>query len=136
MPRSIATVAIASEYVIDGNAVNRLLDTCQLDTRMLPGQIFDIMEKKLIKELVDEIDKAKPQAVRFVNLEAIQSGPYKDFTYAICGSLAELIESLATKKITVNGTIQDPLSLPWNLVSRIDKNFKGLGQVPASTSGS
>jgi hypothetical protein len=133
MPRSIAAVSIANEYVVDGNAVNKLLETYQLDTRMLPGQVFDAVEKKLIKGMVDEIDKVKPQAVRFVNLEAIRTGPYEDFTYAICGGLAELIESLTAKKIVVNGTVEDPLSFPWNLVSKLDKNFKGTGQVPTST---
>ena len=125
-------MAVTGEYSIDGNAVNKLLDTYQLDARMLPGQVFDIIEKKLIKGLVDEIDQAKPQTVKLVNLEAIQSGPYKDFMYAICGGLVELTESLAMKQITVNGTVQDPLSLPWNLIARIDKNFRGLGQVPVS----
>ena len=125
-------MAVTGEYLIDGNAVNKLLDTYQLDARMLPGQVFDIIEKKLIKGLVDEIDQAKPQTVKLVNFEAIQSGPYNDFMYAICGGLVELIESLATKQITVNGTVQDPLSFPWNLIARIDKNFRGLGQVPAS----
>jgi len=133
--RLIVAVATVSEYVVDGNGVNKLLDAYQLDARMLPGQVFDVIEKKLIKGLMDEIDKAKPQTVRFVNLEAIQSGPYKDFTYAICGGLAELIESLVEKKIAVNGTVQNPRSLPWNLTSRIDKNFKGPGRVPGSTNG-
>ncbi len=126
-------MAVVSEYVIDGSAVNKLLDTYQLDMRMLPGQVFDIIEKNLIKGLMDEIDRVKPQTVKLVNVEAIQSGPYKGFMYAICGGLVELVESLATKKITVNGTAEDPLSLPWNLVSRMDKDFKGPGLVPAST---
>jgi len=116
------------EYVIDGNAVNKLLDTYQLEMRMLPGQVFDIIEKRLIKGLADEIDKAKSQAVRFVDLEAVFSGPYKDFAYAICGGLAELVDSLVMKKISVNGILHDPESLPWNLASRIDKNFKGTAQ--------
>lgn len=117
-------MAATGEYVIDGNAVNRLLDSYQLDLRMLPGQVFDIVEKKLIKGLADEIDKAKSQTVTFVDLEAILSGPYKDFAYAICGGLAQLIDSLVMKKTTVNGTIQAPEDLPWNLTSRLDKNFK------------
>ena len=121
----IVALTTVGEYVINGNAVNKLLDTYQLDMRMLPGQVFDIIEKKLIKELTDAIDKAKCQAVRFVDLEAIFSGPYKDFAYAISGGLAELIDSLFTKKIAVNGTLQTPEHLPWNLPSRIDKNFKG-----------
>jgi hypothetical protein len=113
------------EYVVDGNALNKLLDDYQLDRRMLPGQVFDIVEKKLIKGLLDEIESVKAQTVRFVNLEAIPSGPHRDFSYAICGGLAELIDSLVEKKIVVTGTISDANSLPWNLTSRIDKNFKG-----------
>jgi hypothetical protein len=114
-----------NEYVVDGNALNKLLDDYQLDKRMLPGQVFDIVEKKLIKALLDEIESTKAQTVRFVNLEAIPSGPHRDFLHAICGGLAELIDSLVDKKITVTGTISDANSLPWNLASRIDKNFKG-----------
>jgi hypothetical protein len=114
-----------NEYVIDGNALNKLLDNYQLDKRMLPGQVFDIVEKKLIKGLLDEIESVKAQTVRFVNLEAVPSGPYRDFSHAICGGLAELIDSLVNKKIIVTGTIGEPSGLPWNLTSRIDKNFKG-----------
>jgi len=111
--------------VVDGNALNKLLDAYQLDTRMLPGQVFDIVEKKLIKALLDEIESTKAQTVRFVNLEAIPSGPHRDFSHAICGGLAELIDSLVEKKIVVTGTIGDASGLPWNLRSRIEKNFKG-----------
>jgi hypothetical protein len=114
-----------NEYVVDGNALNKLLDDYQLDSRMLPGQVFDIVEKKLIKGLLDEIENAKAQTVRFVNLEAIPSGPHRDFSHAICGGLAELIDSLVEKKIVVTGTIGDASGLPWNLRSRIEKNFKG-----------
>ena len=111
--------------MVDGNALNKLLDAYQLDTRMLPGQVFDIVEKKLIKALLDEIESTKAQTVRFVNLEAIPSGPHRDFSHAICGGLAELIDSLVEKKIVVAGTIGDASGLPWNLRSRIEKNFKG-----------
>jgi len=114
-----------NECVVDGNAVNKLLDAYQLDRRMLPGQVFDIVEKKLVKALLDEIESIKAQTVRFVNLEAIPSGPHGDFLHAICGGLAELIDSLVEKKIVVTGTIGDASRLPWNLTSRIDKNFKG-----------
>ena len=93
---------------------------------MMPGQVFEIIEKKFIKGLVDEIEKAKPQAVRFVNLEALASGPYKDYLYAICGGLRILIDTLNAKNIPVVGTIENPSVLPWDLVSKIDKNFKGL----------
>jgi hypothetical protein len=126
----------ADEHVIDGNALNKLLEAYQLDTRMLPGQVFDIVEKKLIKGLLDEIDRIKPHAVRFVNLEAIPSGPHKDFSNAICGGLAELVDSLVEKKILVTGTIHDANGLPWNLIFRIDKNFKGFTPIgsPAAKS--
>jgi len=114
-----------NEYVVDGNALNKLLDDYQLEGRMLPGQVFEIVEKKLIKGLLDEIESTKAQTIRFVNLEAIPSGPHRDFSHAICGGLAELIDSLVEKKIVVTGTIGDASGLPWNLTSRIDKNFKG-----------
>src|SRR5208283_5170054 len=122
------------EYVIDGNVVNKLLDPYNLEAslptsqlhHMLPGQVFDAIEKKFIKALLDEIDKSKPQTVRFVNLEAIASGPHKDYLYAICGGLEVLIDTLSTKNVQVTGTIQNPLALPWSLVAKIDKNFKGI----------
>jgi len=118
-------MSASAEYVIDGNELSKLLESYQLDTRMLPGQVFDTVEKKLVKGLLDEIDRVKPQTVRFVNLEAIPSGPHKEFANAICGGLAELIDSLVEKKIAVIGTIRDANGLPWNLISRIDKKFKG-----------
>jgi len=92
---------------------------------MLPGQVFDIVEKKLVKSLADDIDKAKPQTVRLLNIEAIASGPYKDFLYSVCGGLVELIDSLDSKGIAVSGTVHNPQLLPWNLVSRIEKRSKG-----------
>ena len=122
------------EYVVDGNAVNKLLDpfnfeslqpTAQLH-HMLPGQVFDTIEKKFIKTLADEIEKSKAQTVKFVNLEAIATGPHNDYLYPICGGLEELIDSLVARNIVVTGIIPDPFSLPWNLVAKIDKNFKGL----------
>lgn len=123
-----------AEYIIDGNALNKLLDQYNLEAfqptmelhNMLPGQVFDTIEKKFIKGLVDEIDKAKPQTVKFVNLEALATGPHKDYIYAISGGLAMLIESLVAKNIAVTGEIQNPWILPWHLVSKIDKDFKGL----------
>jgi hypothetical protein len=123
MGRCVTTAE--GEYVVDGGALNKLLDAYQLDIRMLPGQVFDIVEKKLVKIMLDEIENAKAQIVRFVNLEAIPSGPHRDFSYAICGGLTELIDSLVEKKITVTGTINDTNSLPWNLISKIDKSFTG-----------
>jgi hypothetical protein len=130
-------VSESSEYTIDGNVLNKLLDVYQFEAsqptaqfhHMLPGQVFDIIEKKFIKGLLDEIDKAKPQTVKFVNLEAIASGPHKDYLQAICGGLSVLIDSLTSKNIPVVGTIQDPWVLPWNLVAKLDKIFRGL---PAS----
>ena len=120
--------------MIDGNVVNKLLEPYNLETslptsqlhHMLPGQVFDSIEKKFIKGLLDEIDKSKPQTVRFVNLEAIASGPHRDYLYAICGGLEVLIDTLSTKNIQVTGTIQNPLTLPWSLVAKIDKTFKGI----------
>ena len=123
MGRCITTAE--GEYVVDGSALNGLLDAYQLDIRMLPGQVFDIVEKELVKILLDEIENAKAQTVRFVNLEAIPSGPHRDFLHAICGGLAELIDSLVEKNVVVTGTVGDASGLPWDLKSRINKNFKG-----------
>jgi len=127
-------MSASSEYVIDGNAVNKLLDpfnfeaiqpTAQLH-HLLPGQVYDIIEKKFIKNLVGEIEKSKAQTVKFVNLEAIATGTHKDYLHPICAGLRILIDSLVAKKITVTGTVQDPFSLPWDLVAKLDENFKGL----------
>lgn len=124
----------SAEYVIDGDAVNKLLEPYNLEAfqptaqlhHMLPGQVFDAIEKKFIKGLMDEIDKSKPQTVRFVNLEALATGPHRDYLYAICGGLRVLIDALLAKNIGVSGTIQNPWLLPWDLVAKIDGNFKGL----------
>ena len=124
----------AQEYVVDGNALNKMLESYNLEAymptselhHMLSGQVFDTIEKKLVKGLLDEIEKAKPQAVRFVNLEALASGPHRDYLYPICGGLAVLINALAAKNITVVGTIQNPYALPWHLVAKLDKGFKGI----------
>ena len=124
----------SQEYVVDGNALNKLLEPYNLEAyqptselhHMLTGQVFDTIEKKLVKGLLDEIEKAKPQTVRFVNLEALASGAHKDYLSAICGGLVVLIDTLATKNIQVTGTIQNPWALPWHLVAKLDKNFKGL----------
>ena len=127
-------MAAAQEYVIDGNEFNKKLDPLNLEAyqptgelhQMLTGQVFENVEKKLIKGLIDEIEKAKPQTVRFVNLEALASGPHKEYINPICGCLAVLMEALAAKGVQVTGTIQQPFLLPWHLVARLDKNFKGL----------
>ncbi len=123
-----------SEYVIDGDVVNKLLEAYNLEGfqptaqlhRMLPGQVFDLIEKKFVKGLLDEIEKSKAQTVRFVNLDSIASGPHKDYLYPICGGLEVLIAQLSAKKVGVSGTIQNPLTLPWSLVAKLNKDFKGL----------
>jgi hypothetical protein len=120
--------------VIDGNTVNKLLETYNLEAflptaqlhHMLPGQVFELIEKKFIKGLLDEIEKSKAQGVRFVNLEAIATGPHRDYLYAICGGLEELIQQLSAKNVQIGGTIQDPFTLPWSLVAKLNKDFKGL----------
>lgn len=122
------------EYVIDGNTVNKSLESFNLEAfqptsqlhHMLPGQVFELIGKKFIKGLLDEIEKSKPQTVRFVNLEAVALGPHKDYMYAICGGFEVLIDTLSAKNIQVTGTIQNPWILPWSLVAKIDKTFKGL----------
>ena len=120
-----------NEYVIDGNNLNKLLDpfnfeaslpTAQLHN-MLPGQVFDIIQKKFIKTIAEDIQKTNAQTVRFLNLESIASGPHKNYLYPICAGLVELIDSLIAKNINITGTIKDPEILPWNMVARIDPNF-------------
>ena len=127
-------MSATQEYVVDGEALNKLLEPHNLEAyqptmelhHLLASQVFDVMEKKVVKGLLDEIDKVKPQTVRFVNLEALASGPHKDYVEPICGGLAELIEAVKAKGIEVTGTIQNPRVLPWHLVAKLDKNFKGL----------
>jgi len=127
-------MSTTQEYVIDGNDLNKKLEPLNLEApqptgelhQMLTGQVFDIVEKKVIKGMADEIEKAEPQSVRFVNLEALASGPHKEYLAPICGCLAVLIESLTAKGIQVIGTIQNPMLLPWHLVAKLDKDFKGL----------
>jgi hypothetical protein len=131
-----ATTAMSTtqEYVIDGNDLNKKLESLNLEAyqptgelhRMLTGQVFETVEKKVIKRIADEIQKNKPQTVRFVNLEALASGPHKEYLNPICGCLAVLIEGLTAKGIQAIGTIQNPMLLPWHLVAKLDKNFKGL----------
>lgn len=124
----------SEEYVVDGDALNKLLEAYNLETyqptselhHMLTGQVFDTIEKKVVKGLLDEIEKTKPQAVRFAHLEALASGPHKDYLNPICAGLAVLIDTLTTKNVRVIGTVQDPWALPWHLVAKLDRNFKGL----------
>ena len=127
-------VSTTQEYVIDGNDLNKKLEPLNLEAyqptgelhKMLTGQVFEMVEKKIIKGMADEIEKAKPQTVKFVNLEALASGPHKEYINPICGCLAVLIEGLTAKGVQVTGTIQNPMLLPWHLVAKLDKNFKGL----------
>jgi hypothetical protein len=127
-------MATVQEYVVDGNELNKMLEPLNLEAyqptgelhHLLTGQVFEQVEKKVIKGIVDEIEKAKPQTVKFVNLEALASGPHKDYLHPICGSLAVLIEQLTAKGIQVTGIIQNPTVLPWHLVAKLDKTFKGL----------
>jgi hypothetical protein len=134
-------LSASNEYVIDGNAVNKLLDPFNLEAiqptaqlhHMLPGQVYNIIENKFIKNLLDEIEKSKVQTVKFVNLEAIANGVHKDYLHPICAGLADLVDSLIAKKITVTGIVQNPFSLPWNLVAKLDANFKGLSAAGQST---
>lgn len=122
------------EYVVDGNEFSKKLDPLNLEAyqptgelhQMLTSQVFDLLEKKVVKPLIDEIEKAKPQTVRFVNLEALARGPHKEYLHPICASLVVLIEGLIAKGIQVTGTIQQPYLLPWHLVAQLDKTFKGL----------
>jgi len=134
-PLGVATVvSTTQEYVIDGNDLNKKLEPLNLEAyqptgelhHVLTGQVFETVEKKIIKGMADEIEKTKPQTVRFANLEALASGPHKDYLNPICGCLAVLIENLTAKGIQVTGTIQNPMLLPWHLVAKLDKNFKGL----------
>jgi len=124
-----STLSDLVEYVVDGDAVNMLLQSYGINNGMLPGQVFEIVEKKLVHGLADEIDRAKPRIVRFVNLESIPHGPYADFAYAICGGLAELARTLTGKGIGSVGTIRDPSVLPQNIVFRISKPSKAPAQM-------
>jgi len=127
-------MAAVQEYVIDGNEFNKKLDPLNLEAfqptgelhQMLTSQVFDLLEKKVIKPMVDEIEKAKPQTVKFANLEALATGPHKEYLHPICGSLAALIQALKSKGIAVEGTVQQPFLLPWHLIAQLDKTFKGL----------
>ena len=130
----MSTQPAIQEYVIDGNEFNKKLDPLNLEAfqptgelhEMLMSQVFELVEKKVIKSILDEIEKSKPQSVRFVNLEAVATGPHKEYVNPICGSLAVLIESLTAMGIQVTGTVQYPFLLPWHLVAKLDKTFKGL----------
>ena len=127
-------MAATQEYVIDGTDFNKKLDPFNLEAyqptgelhEMLMSQVFELLEKKLIKGMVDEVEKAKPQTVRFTNLESLATGPHKEYLNPICASLAVMIEALLAKGIQVTGTVQQPFLLPWHLVAKFDKNFKGL----------
>lgn len=129
----VSWLSSSQEYVIDGAALNKLLESYNLEAyqptselhQLLTGQVFDTVEKKVVKGLLDEIEKAKPQTVRFTDLEALASGPHKEYLHAICGGLVVLIDALAKKGTPVVGTFQNPWVLPWSLVAKLDKEFKG-----------
>lgn len=120
--------------MIDGNEFNKKLDPLNLEApqptgelhQMLMSQVFEAVEKKVTKPMIDEIEKAKPSTVRFVNLEALATGPHKEYVNPICASLAAMIQALNAKGMQVTGTIQQPFLLPWHLVAQLDKAFKGL----------
>ena len=135
------------EFVIDGNELNTTLDAYKLEAysptlemhHELMGQAFEVGEKQFIKTLIDQIVKAQPDVVQFVNLEAIANGPHKEYIAPICGALAELVQALEgeapiplwpnfvrlDRKYTITGAIENSWILPWHLVAKIDKNFKG-----------
>jgi hypothetical protein len=141
-------MSASKEFVIDGNEINKMLDAYKLEAysptlemhHELMAQGFETIEKQFIKSLLDHITKAQPDVVKFVNLEAIATGPHKEYLAPICGGLAELVQALEgtlpvplwpnfiklDRKYTVTSTIQNPWILPWHLVAKIDKNFKGL----------
>lgn len=125
----------ANEYTINGDAINKLVETYKLEIHMLPGQVFETIQKKLIKTLADQIEKNGYRTVRFVNLEAIASGPHKDFLYPIVGGLTELIDLLMKRGVTVTGTIEDRRALPLNLVYRIERSSKSHSASDAESSG-
>jgi hypothetical protein len=136
--------------VIDGNELNKQLDSLKMEAysptlelhQQLMGQAFEDIEKKLIKGLADQIVKSNADTVRFVNLEALATGPHKDYLSPVCGGLAELIDALQgdapvplwpnfiklQKKVTIVGTIENPWLLPWHIVAKLNKNFKGLNE--------
>lgn len=130
---SDATMSSPDEFVIDGNNLNKMLEPYNFESyqptsqlhHMLPSQVSDLLEKKAMKEILTQIDNAKPQSIKFVNLEALATGPHKDYVYAIAGSLVTLIDSLTAKNIPINAIFLNPLALPWYLLAKLDKNFKG-----------
>ena len=145
-------MSTTTELVIDGNELNIQLDALKLEDysktlemhHQLQSQAFDVIEHKLLKQLADQITKSNAQSVRFINLEALATGTHKDYLWSICGGLAELIDALRgevpvplwpnfikiEKMITVTGTIQNPWILPWHIVAKLDKAFRGLNEEP------
>jgi len=126
-------MSVAQEYVIDGEALNKLLESYNFEAyqptmelhRLLSSQVFETMEKKMVKGILDEIDKAKPQVVKLVNLEAV-ARTHQEYVDPIFGGLAELVDALKDKGVEVIGSLQEPMILPWHLVAKLDKKFKGL----------
>jgi hypothetical protein len=78
-----------NEFIIDGNEINKQLEALKMDAysptlelhHQLTGQVFEDIEKKFLKNLVDQIVKANPETVKLVDLEAIASGPHKNYLY-------------------------------------------------------
>ena len=103
-----------------------LLESSELPRGAVAARAVRADAVKTLRLLADEIEKTKPQTVRFVNLEALATGPHKAYLYPICGCLAALIENLKAKGVQVTGTIENPMLLPWHLVAKLDANFKGL----------
>ena len=103
---------------------------------MNSGKLFDWgTEKELLLSDIDEADfykflaaskcssrESSATSSTKLNIRAIK--PHHCICTS-CGGLAELIDSLVERKVVVTGTIGDASGLPWNLISRIDKNFKG-----------
>ncbi len=143
-------MSTSNEFIIDGNEINKQLEALKIEAysptlelhHQLMGQVFEDIEKKFLKGLADQIVKANPDLVRVINLEAIATGPHRDYLSPICGGLAELIDALRgdipvplwpnfiklQKKIPVTGDIQNPWILPWHIVAKLNKDFKGFEQ--------
>ena len=141
-------MSASNEFVIDGNEINKQLETLKIEAysptlelhHQLMGQVFEDIEKKFLKSLVDQIVKVNPDVINVINLEAIATGPHKEYLNPICGGLAELIDALRgdipvplwpnfikfEKKFAATGAIQNPWILPWHIIAKLDKNFKGL----------
>ena len=106
-----------SKYVIDGDVVNLTLQRMISTVTCYPGR-FSRWSRRSGHDLAEQVDTAKPQVVRFVNLEAIANGPCADFVWQ------SVADNLTGKGVGLVGTVHDPKGLPRNIVSRIDKGLK------------